>query len=221
MKKVGMLTVGQAPRTDVIPDLDSIRKLGFTFIECGVLDKFSYDEVLEKFSPEAGNKVLITRMGDGRQVTICWEKIYYLIQECITYLESENCEAIVFLSTGDFPEFEHTIPIIEPGDLLRSITSELVANGPIGVIVADQGQIEHIKQKWSSKNIKTVLVVASPYTGVGLEKAAQALLKAKVKLIFLDGIGYTLKMKQKVREITGLPVLSPRTMIARILEEME
>jgi protein AroM len=45
-------------------------------------------------------------------------------------------------------------------------------------------------------------------------------MKKNVDLIVLDCIGYTLKMKEKLKEMTGKPVLLPRSILARVIREL-
>ena len=216
-----MITIGQSPRPDVISEIFSKCKQKFEHIERGVLDPFTYEEVIAKFSPNENSFTLVTKMKDGRQIRVCRDKIHSLIQSCITELEQNGCDAIILLCTGTFPNFQHSVPLFKPCTLLRSITSELIENGPIGVIVSEQSQIERCKDQWINRKIQTVIVAASPYGDLSdIEKASQFLVDANVSIIILDSIGFSQEMKQHVRKITGRPVLCSRTMVGRILEDL-
>lgn len=219
--KIGAITIGQSPRVDVTPDMFTIFSSNIELIECGAIDEYSYDETKDLFYPTEDDTVLVSRMRDGRQVYLAEEKILPLLQKSIEKLEKQQCEAIIMLCTGNFPEFKHRIPLIKPRQLLQSITQALVGNGPIGLLVPDEQQILTIKQWWDEKNISTELVAASPYGDLAaIKEAAHQFVDSDVKLIFMDCIGYSLAMKELVKEITSLPVLLPRTMVARVISEM-
>ena len=216
-----MITIGQSPRTDVISEIFSKCKQSFDYIEKGVLDPFTYEEVIAKFSPNKDSFALVTRMKDGRQIRVCRDKIHNLIQGCITELEHNGCDAIVLLCTGRFQSYKHCVPLFKPCTLLRSITSELIENGPIGVIMSEESQTEKYKNHWLDRDLKTYIEAASPYDDlVETEKAAQKLVENNVKIIILDSIGFSEKTKQHIRKITGRPVLCSRTMVGRILEDL-
>lgn len=216
-----MITIGQSPRPDVTSEIFSKCKQKFVHMERGVLDPFTYEEVITKFSPNENSFTLVTKMKDGRQIRVCRDKIHSLIQSCITELEQNGCDAIILLCTGIFPHYEHSVPLFKPCTLLRSITSELIENGPIGVIVSEQSQINLCKDQWINRKIQTVIVAASPYGDLtDIEKASQILVETNVSIIILDSIGFSQDMKQHVRKITGRPVLCSRTMVGRILEDL-
>ena len=68
MKKIGAITIGQSPRTDVTKDLKEIL-VDFELLECGALDEYSYQEVLEKFQPIDDN-LFVSRMRNGKEVLL-------------------------------------------------------------------------------------------------------------------------------------------------------
>ena len=45
MKKIGAITIGQAPRTDVMEDLDDILRGDVELIQAGALDLLTLEEV--------------------------------------------------------------------------------------------------------------------------------------------------------------------------------
>ena len=57
MKKrlaIGMITIGQSPRDDLVPDIMNLAGIDVEAIECGVLDGLSRPEI-EKLWLHAGN----------------------------------------------------------------------------------------------------------------------------------------------------------------------
>ena len=64
MKKLGLITIGQSPRTDVTPDLAPIFGPDIQLCQAGALDGMTAQEIAA-FAPEEGDYVLISRLRDG------------------------------------------------------------------------------------------------------------------------------------------------------------
>ena len=219
--RIGAITIGQSPRVDVTEDINSILNPNIKIVECGALDDFTYEEINQKFAPDKDCRVLVSRMRDGKSVTLSEQKILPLVQSCINKLQNEKCKAILMLCTNSFPEFNHQIPLLEPSKVLNNIVYDLVGNGRIGNIVPSKDQIEKNNKVWTALGITPITVAASPYeTESNLEKVATLFKDKDVNLIYLNCLGYSVEMKNMVKRITNKPVILPRTIIARILNEM-
>lgn len=64
------------------------------------------------------------------------------------------------------------------------------------------------------------MIPVSPYDGPDTVLSAAQAIPAETDLILLDCIGYTVEMKKRIQELTGKPVILPRTLTARILCEL-
>ena len=72
-----------------------------------------------------------------------------------------------------------------------------------------------------ARSLIVQVTYGSPYGAFEeVEHAAREICSADVDLVVLDCIGYTVAMKEKVREITGLPVVLSRTIAARTIMEL-
>ena len=216
--KVGMVTVGQSPRNDVISEIRGI--LGeLEIVERGCLDELTREQI-ESLKPKAGEPFLITLLRDGSPVQVSREKAISLLQQRIKELENEDVTLIVLLCTGDFPDFRSKKLIIKPGKLIHNIIQGMLTKeNKLGVIIPSSEQIKQTKKKWIDMN--PVVAVASPYENPEeIEEAAKILQTENVDLTVVDCIGYTRQMKQKVKKITGKSVILPRTILARVSREM-
>jgi hypothetical protein len=219
--KIGAVTIGQSPRTDITDDLKRVLGKSIRIIEYGALDMFHYDEVVERFSPKAGETVLVTRMRDGRQVKIAEHHLLPLLQNCLDKLEQQRVKATILLCTGEFPEFSYQGLLLKPRQLLQAVTAKICDGRPVGILVPDEDQIEQIAGWWRRSGAPVEIEAASPYKDFhAVEEAAERLKRKPVSVIFMDCMGYSVKMKERVREITGKPVLLPRTLAARMIEEL-
>jgi protein AroM len=215
--KIGMVTVGQSPRSDVVAEIRDI--LGqVEIVERGCLDGLTKDRI-KSLKPEEGEPFLITLLRDGSSVQVSRGKTMNLLQQRIKELENEDVTLIALLCTGDF-NIKSKKLLIEPGKLIRKlIQGMLTEEKRLGVIIPSLEQIEQTKKKWGDVN--PVIVAASPYGHLErVEEAAKILQAKNVDLTALDCIGYTGQMKQKVKEITGNPVVLACTIVARLSKEL-
>jgi protein AroM len=216
--RIGMITVGQSPRNDVIAGIREI--LGqVEIVERGCLDELT-NEQIESLNPEETEPFLVTVLRDGSSVQVSKEKTVQLLQQRIKELEYKDVTSIVLLCTGDFPNLESKKLLIKPGKLIRGLVEAMLTlEGKLGVIVPCSEQIGQIQKKW--RHLNPVFAVASPYENSGkIQDAAKKLRAENVDLTVLDCIGYTRQMKQTVREITGKPVILARSLLARVLREL-
>ena len=219
--KVGVITIGQSPRDDVVPEMEAILGPDIDVLQAGVLDGLTAAQIGE-LSPRSGDLVLVSRLNDGSSVKLGEAHILPRIQSCITRLEAERVELIVLICTGKFPcQFQATKPLIYPQPLLHAVVSKLASRGRIGVINPDREQLAQSKEIWAESVPVVEAVAGSPYGELReVVRAADSLKDKDLDLIVMDCIGYTGAMKKLVSEITQKPVILPRTFIARIIREM-
>lgn len=216
--KIGMITIGQSPRNDVIAEIRDI--LGrLEIVESGCLDKLTNDQI-ESMKPEEREPFLVTVLRDGSSVQVSREKTVKLLQQRIKEFENRDVTSIILLCTEDFSNLESKKLLIEPGKLIHGLVEGiLTTEKKIGVIVPCSEQIGQTEKKWSHLN--PVIAVASPYENPEkIQEAARELRAKNVDLTVLDCIGYTRQMKQKVKEITGKPVILARTLLAGASREL-
>ncbi|WP_084604247.1 AroM family protein [Sporanaerobacter acetigenes] len=221
MERVATITIGQSPRVDLVPEILKLMRDDIEIVEYGILDSYTYEEAENMLRPNKGDNVLVSRMRDGRQIEMKEELVPNLIQECINNIEKEGINTIFLLCTGKFPEFEHKGLLLEPFSLLHSIVKD-VSSGKIGVIVPDSSQIDQTIEYWREGGNDIFVRAVSPYKDFfdNIEKEALDFKNEELSLIVLDCMGYSLEMKKKVKEITGKPVLLPRIVMSKLLEEL-
>ncbi len=218
--KIGFITIGQSPRPDITEDIFKILSDNFIVAEKGALDDFTAEEVKEKFSPQPGDEVLVSRMRDGTQVVFAEKYILPMLQKAVTDLENDGNQIIVMLCSGRFPVFEHKTLLIRPQKMVQDITKNILQGKKLGLIVPDEKQIELIREWWGN-DIEAEVIAASPYLDIeNIKSAAYKLKDSDVSMIFMDCMGYSDKMKQIVKDITGKTVFIPRTLLARVLNEL-
>ena len=215
--KIGAITIGQAPRTDITRDILPLLPDYMTLTEYGALDDMTYEEVMSQFAPSEDDEVLVSRMRDGRQAKFTER----FIRQKIDQAEAEGVSAIILFCTGVFPEFRHQVLFIEPQPLFHAIAAKLAGNQKIGILVPEPDQVEQAYHTWGKSGIPVEVTSASPYLDFDKVVEAASFFKGKnLAFICTDCMGFTMEMKHQIQEVTGLPVLLPRTLVVRILCEM-
>ena len=162
MKKLGLITIGQSPRTDVTPDLDPIFGPDIQLCQAGALDGMTAQEIAA-FAPEEGDYVLISRLRDGSSAVFAEKHILSRLQQCIYDLEAQGVELIMFLCTGSFPAFQSHVPLVCPCAVLNGTVPALAGRSRIAVITPKEEQREQCIEKWSSYVQFVEVTWGSPY----------------------------------------------------------
>jgi len=217
--RVGMVTIGQSPRNDVVPEIQALLGPGIDIVQCGALDGLSHEEVTE-LSPGSGDLVLVTRMRNGEEVTVGESRILSRVQECVNNL-SKQCDVLAMLCTGQFPQLVSNRVIVMPDALLDGVVNAIHGVRTIGVLIPLAKQTGQALKRWRRPSSAVVVESASPYSEQDeVTPAAQKLATSKPDLIVLDCMGYAFWTKDVVRKITGKPVILPRSVLARSIMEL-
>lgn len=218
---IGAITIGQSPRTDITADLLPMLSPSIELREYGALDPYTLEECRERFAPKEGSPVLVSRMRDGSQVEMAEEAVIPLVQDCILRAEAEGAEGTVLFCTGQFPAFRHQKFLLVPQPVIHSMVKAMAGDSLIGVLIPDQAQVPQVEELFSSNGVSVTVTPASPYREAGHIKAAAGILSQQAPaFLYMDCMGYGVSMKEDARLASGLPVVLPRTMIARIINEL-
>ena len=220
--KIGAITIGQAPRTDVTCDIMDIFEGKAELVERGGLDGLTKEDI-SCFKPDKGDYVLVSRLLDGTSVTFAERYILDSLQKGIDELEAEGVKLIMVFCTGSFPaSLTSHVPMIFPCDILHKIVPLLTKNSCIAAVTPSSLQLEQNTLKWKGYVKSCISVAASPYGDMGtMEAAAEEIRQMEEPdLVVLDCIGFTQEMKKMFSRVTGKPVVLPRTLLARVVSEI-
>lgn len=219
MRKIGLITLGQSPRDDILPDMRMILGDEFEILEAGALDDYTFEDV-ERLPVGEGDQILVTRMRDGREVRVTKNFIVPLIQRRISELEDE-VEIILLLCTGRFPDFKSRALIVTPSEIVRGAVNAAIRRGRLGVVYPAREQTAHAQREWGREGLEVYADAASPY---GPEEEiialADRLAGENLDLILLNCMGFGHRTKLLIRERTGRPVIQANTLVARVLREI-
>jgi protein AroM len=220
-KKIGIITIGQSPRTDVVPEMAAFFGEGVEVLERGALDGLTLEQVRE-YAPEAGMVHLCTCMRDGSEVVVAKEKLLPRIQEAIDDLNQEQVALILLLCVGEFPQFRSTCLVVEPQKIVDHCVEGLIgASHRLGIVIPIAEQEDWVRETFSKMAASITVTVASPYAVQNdLLTAAATLKKAACDLIVMYCMGFNRQLTRPIREITAKPVIVSSAIVARTIGEL-
>lgn len=219
---LGTLTIGQAPRTDVVPIIDRHVPQRVRRIHRGVLDGLSYGEIAARYLAEPGEAALITRLHDGRAVELSRARTRGGVQEALFALEAEGCDVILILCTGTFEGLRSEQAwLVEPDHIIPPLVAGLVEQRQLGILVPIASQIASESHKWQPLARPPLSDAVSPYTD-GAEavlEAGQRLRTRGAEAILLDCIGFT-NGHRKALAALDMPILLSNAIVAKAVGEL-
>lgn len=220
-KKIGIITIGQSPRTDVVPEMTAFFGEGIEVLERGALDGLTLEQVRE-YAPDASMVHLCTRMRDGSEVVVAKEKLLPRIQEAIDELNLERVALILLMCVGEFPQFRSTSLVVEPQKIVDHCVEGLIgASHRLGIVIPIPEQEAWVRETFSNLTTSITVTVASPYAEQNDLLAAAAILnKAACDLIVMYCMGFNRQLTRSIREITAKPVIVSSTIVARTVGEL-
>lgn len=170
---------------------------------------------------QPGDEVLVTRMADGTPVRVAEQLIVPRLQTQIDRLAGRGAEIIALACTGEFPDFRCSKLLLRPQKVLYHVTASLAGGSSLGVLVPDPHQIRAAERRWREVASRVKVEAASAYGDTALiEESASRLGAWGANLLVMDCIGYTVGMKDRVKQLTGIPVILARSILARVIAEL-
>lgn len=219
---LGTVTIGEAPRSDLLPILTRHVPAAVRQIHKGVLDGLAPAEIAARYAPEPGEPVLATRLKNGAAVTLSRARAERAVQREIDALAAEGAAVILLLCTGTFAGLRCPDSwLVEPDRIIPPLAAGLMSPRQLGVIVPLAAQIGSESGKWQTLARPPLLASASPYDGdlSGVTEAARTLAAAGAAALLLDCIGFAEPHKEAAAA-AGLPVLLSNALVAKAVGEL-
>jgi protein AroM len=217
-----MITIGQSPRVDVVPDMLEILGSGVDIRERGALDGLSREEIAA-LAPSPGDELLVTRLADGTSVFVAKRHMVDRVQARVSELEASGVGMSALLCTGAFPRFQARRPLVEPQEVLLGLLRGLTWEGRLGILTPSVPHVAQTEARWRASGFDPLVVPLSPYQEedpAALAAAAAALRGGKAGLVVMDCIGFRRKTRDILRRDLSVPVLVANLLVARVLAEL-
>jgi protein AroM len=222
MERIGMITVGQAPRDDLVPFMTPLFTRPVDVLQAGALDGLD-PPAIAVLAPDAGEAGIAARLLDGSETLVSHAKLLPRVQQCANRLRAEGAELLVILCGADWSAIRSDVLVVNPGLVFPAIVAALAAGRRLGVMKPVAGQIEGARRQFAERGIDAVVTSASPYTRRRLADARDAageLRRAGVDLVWMTCVGMDEAMREVVTETTGKPVILARSILARVIDEL-
>jgi protein AroM len=218
-RRAALITIGQSPRTDMAEMIQWLGS-GVDVLEAGALDGRTAGEIAA-MAPGPGDYPLVTRLRDGRSVTIGKRYLLDHMQSAITAGEAAGADVLLVVCTSEFPRFDHRRPLLLANHLLLHGVTAIAAGSRVAVLCPAAEQVDLIRTKWRQLTPDLTVRAASPYGDPAeLTAAAIEITRWGPEFVVLDCMGYTQAMKEAVTEATGVPVLLARSVVSRLTAEI-
>ena len=219
---LGTLTIGQAPRADVIPIIDRHVPAQVRRIHRGALDGLTRDEIAARYEAEPGEPALVTRLRDGDVVELSRRRMREAVAIALAGLEDAGCDVILLLCTGTFTGLEcHKAWLVEPDHIIPATVAGLIERRQLGILVPIAGQIVSEAEKWRPLARPPRFAAASPYLDSedAVLYAGRDLQARGADAILLDCIGFTERHRAMLAPL-GLPVILSNAVVAKAVGEL-
>lgn len=157
--RVAAVTIGQAPRPDLLEPL--LARLGAEaeVFEVGALDGLAAD----RLPGRAGHAAypLTTRLRDGSRVTLDEADLAPLVQEAIDRAENAGAAVTLLLCAGGFADVTARGPLIRPFEAAIAHLARLGAQR-VALAVPFEGQSGPAARKWAAAGFEVRTVVGDP-----------------------------------------------------------
>lgn len=221
MKKIGIVTIGQSPRPDVVKEMMPFFGKNVSVLERGALDGLTLEQVKE-FFPDSGMIPLCTRMRSGSEVMIAKEKILPRIEQLIDELNGKKTSFIALLCVGSFPSFDSSCLVVHPQRIVNRCVESLISKKHhLGVVIPTPEQEDWARKNFVNVTPRITVTAASPYGDRSqVSRAGKVLKEANCDLIVMYCMGFTRELTKEIRSVTAKPVILSSSIVARTIGEL-
>ncbi|MDR3533619.1 MAG: AroM family protein [Rhodopila sp.] len=207
--RIAFVTIGQAPRPDVVPDIMGMLDGAADYEEFGALDGLTPAEIALR-TGRPRDRRLYTRLRDGGHVEVEAGFVVDRLGALLNRLDGAGFDLIVLITTGVFQPFSLRTPLVHGQRAVDAwIAALVVGDCRIGVIYPLAQQAE---MPGHGTLIQNARAVAATGDTARLEDAAARL--GEAELILMHSVGYTEANARRIAAATGKPVVTARRIIA-------
>lgn len=225
LTRITFVTLGQTPRTDLVPEIVRALPRPVEVRELGALDGLD-DDAIGALGAGPDDQALVSRLRDGTQVVLGKRWVSERLQRLLDGIDPSATdsgaasppEATVLLCTGDFPGLRGRGLFLDAQHLVDHGVDALSQRAStVGVLVPLHRQEgEHHYAPSGGRRLRTAH--ATPYGDDDFVAAGRAL--SDCDLVVMHCMGYTEAQRGAVAEGSGRPVLLARRLVASALAQL-
>lgn len=223
LKRVGLITIGQSPREDIVGSVKQIMGQEYEIIEAGALDDIEnpLGSIYRYNGGPRKGEIYVSRLRDGSQIEMDEYEILPLIENCINKLSCAGAGTTGILCTGEYRALEKYRRLVRPYVVLHAFIDALFPSGSIGIIVPTEHQIDLKLREWKRESREVHVRWASPYQSIDKISGVSKELAGKgVDCIILDCLGFNEEIKNYLKRDINIPIILPNSLLAWTLREL-
>lgn len=221
-RRVAFFTIGQSPRSDVVPEMAPVLGAHVQIDEFGALDGLDAAG-LAALAPRPREYRFATRMRDGSQIELDAAAAEARLAEVMRQADGQGYDILVPLCTGTAIAPMRTL-VVEPQQIVDHLVAGLAQHcRKVGLVVPLEAQVDAFHMAVPLE-CETHVVHASPYeadaqqAARNFEAAGREL--ATCDLVVMHCMGYAQSMREAVAAASGRPVLLSNRMVAQALAQI-
>lgn len=222
-KRVAFVTIGQTPRSDLVPEILARIGAPIEAVEFGALDGMNAAEIAAA-APRPGEASLATRLAGGGETVVSKEWAQGRLQQIFDRIDRERFDLLVLLCTGHFPTLHSRTLMVEAQRVVDGFVDALAVDGcRLGVMVPLARQVDEFHVRGDARR-DVRLTHFSPYAGdqlataSRLERATEEL--ADSDMIVMHCMGYDEAMRARVAARTTRSVVLARRVVAGAIAQL-
>ena len=153
MDCIGLLTVGQSPRDDLVPFMIPYFGKPVRVLQGGALDGLSPQEIAG-LGPNPGEVGIVARLRDGSNTLLSHAKILPRGQAVVDRAQDDGAEMLVIMCGADWSAIRSKVLVVNPGKVFPAIISAVAGNRNLGVIKPSAGQLEQAKRQFADRGVR-------------------------------------------------------------------
>ena len=207
-KRLGLLTIGQSPRPDLVQTLPVLSP--FAQVEAGALDGLAAAAI----PLAAGAFPLTTRLADGGTVVVDEAFLLPRMQAAVHRLEDAGVAAILLMCAGTFGPVTSRVPLVKPFELTVATLRTWGWTRPL-VVCPFAAQEAPMRARWTDAGFDAHVITAQVDDVDAIRAAA-----AGCQCIVLDYFGHPPATVATLRAALSQPVVDIGAFAAAALAAM-
>jgi len=212
MTRLGLVTIGQAPRVDLLGDVWPLLR-DYDVVERGALDDLDADG-LAAIAPPEGEHALVSRLRDATFTRIDPGRILPLVDAAVDRCVADGAGVVLILCTGRLALRPASIPVLHAEEVAHEAVAADLGSACLGVLCPLPEQVADMSARWRERLGRPALVAAvNPYASsvADIRAAADELAAAGADRLFLDCIGYS-EAQREAAAGSGIPASTARSL---------
>lgn len=199
---IGLLDIGQT-NAEIDPDFAQLSE-NIDFVTVAPLNAYTIEEMLEKFRPVGRELALSSVTKTGERVLMSSSALVFELRKGVQEAQSLGLAALLVTCTNTFDLGKTSLPIISPGQLLRSrVQMHQDRLHRVAILVPVREQEGPLAQRWTQRLPRMATVKAftlSPQSTLpACEQLGGRLAKLGFDTVIMDCFGYSLAQYKAIQ----------------------